>query len=294
VAEKSATADDPIPGNAETIAAAARAGEPDRYLAALLSPAPARPALLALAAFSAEIGRVPFVAANEPAIGEIRLQWWREALDPARPPARTGSPIADALQAAAERHDLSRGRLEDMIDARSLDVCGEVPADDAALRDYLWKSEGVPFALAARVVAPAVPARATDPASAACGHAYGLARLLLGLPRALSQGHMPLPRSRLDLAGVGQEDLLAGNAGVGVAGLLAGLRSECRAALVTSRRHVANLPREIRAAFLPLALVEPYLRALERPGRDLLRGAVEIVPLVRVYRIAMAHWLGRV
>ena len=87
MAEKSATADDPIPGNAETIAAAARAGEPDRYLAALLSPAPARPALLALAAFSAEIGRVPFVAANEPAIGEIRLQWWREALDPARPPA---------------------------------------------------------------------------------------------------------------------------------------------------------------------------------------------------------------
>ena len=105
---------------------------------------------------------------------------------------------------------------------------------------------------------------------------------------------MPLPRSRLDLAGVRQEDLLAGNAGVGVAGLLADLRSECRAALVTSRRHVANLPREIRAAFLPLALVEPYLRALERPGRDLLRGAVEIVPLVRVYRIVMAHWLGRV
>ena len=170
MAEKSATADDPIPGNAETIAAAARAGEPDRYLAALLSPAPARPALLALAAFSAEIGRVPFVAANEPAIGEIRLQWWREALDPARPPALTGSPIADALQAAAERYGLSRGRLEDMIDARSLDVCGEVPADDAALRDYLWKSEGVPFALAARVVAPAVPAEETDPAAAECGN----------------------------------------------------------------------------------------------------------------------------
>jgi phytoene synthase len=120
-----------------------------------------------------------------------------------------------------------------------------------------------------------------------------LARLLLGLPRALSHGHMPLPRSRLELAGVSQEDLLAGNAGVGVAGLLADLRIDCRAALVTSRRHVANLPREIRAAFLPLALVEPYLRALERPGRDLLRGAVEIVPLVRVYRIAMAHWRGR-
>jgi phytoene synthase len=105
---------------------------------------------------------------------------------------------------------------------------------------------------------------------------------------------MPLPQSRLDAAGVTSEQLLAGEAGGGVPGLLAELRSACRATLVTSRQHVANLPRGIRGAFLPLALVEPYLRALERPGRDPLRGAAEIVPLVRVCRIMVAHWLGRV
>lgn len=288
-------ADDPgtATGNAEAVAAAARAGEPDRYLAALLSPRPARPGLLALAAFSAEIGRVPIIAASEPAIGEIRLQWWREALDPARTTAHTGSPVADALRAAAERHDLSRARLDDMIEARSLDLSGEVLADDAALRAYLWTSEGVPFALAARMLSSNLPAEHADAAAAACGHAYGLARLLLGLPRALSLGRMPLPQSRLDAAGLTGEELLAGETSAGVAGLLAELHGECRAALVTSRQHVANVPREIRAAFLPLALVEPYLRALERPGRDPLRGAAEIVPLVRVCRIVVAHWLGR-
>jgi phytoene synthase len=293
VAESRGAPSDDIPGNADAIAAAARSGEPDRYLAALLSPAPVRAALLALAAFAAEIGRVPFIAASEPTIGEIRLQWWREVLGPDRAQALTGSPVADALQTAAARYELSRSRLDDMIDARALDISGEVLPDDAALRDHLWKSEGVPFALAARILAPDVPAEEVDSAAAACGHAYGLARLLMRLPRSLSHGHMPLPQSRLDSAGVTQDDLLAARASAGVAGLLAGLRGECRAAHVTSRQHVANLPRKIRAAFLPLALVEPYLRALERPGRDPLRGAVEIVPLVRVCRILTAHWLGR-
>jgi phytoene synthase len=41
-------------------------------------------------------------------------------------------------------------------------------------------------------------------------------------------------------------------------------------------------------------LVETYLRALERPGRDVLRAPVEIAPLTRVWRIAAAHWLGRI
>jgi phytoene synthase len=280
--------------NAEAVAAAARAGEPDRYLAALLSPSPVRPALLALAAFSAEIGRVPFIAAAEPAIGEIRLQWWRDALAPTGAVLRTGSPVADALEAAAERYRLPRGLLDDMIEVRSLDLLREVPADDDALLGYLWKSEGAPFALAARILAPDAPAEHADHAAAACGQTYGLARLLLGLPRALSLGRVPLPQSRLDAAGVTSSELLAGETGPGVPGLLAGLHRECRAALVTSRQHVANLPREIRAAFLPLALVEPYLRALERPGRDPLRGAADIVPLVRVCRIVVAHWLGRV
>jgi phytoene synthase len=50
----------------------------------------------------------------------------------------------------------------------------------------------------------------------------------------------------------------------------------------------------MRAAFLPLALVGPYLRVLERRGQNVLRQPTEIAPLTRVVRIAMAHWLGRI
>ena len=166
-------------------------------------------------------------------------------------------------------------------------------ADDAALQGYLWKSEGALFASAGRILAPGDVA-AVEAAAAASGQAYGLARLLLRLPGTLARGRLLLPQSRIEAAGAARSELLSGRAGPGVASLLAGLRDEVRRSLVTSRQHVANLPREARAAFLPLALVRSYLRALERRGRDVLRESVEIAPLTRVLRIAAAHWSGRI
>jgi 15-cis-phytoene synthase len=277
----------------EAVTASARSGEPDRYLAALLAPPPARAPLLALAAFSSELARVPSAATREPAMGEIRLQWWRDALAAPDTDARTGNPIADAVRAAVHRCDLPAALLLDVIDAREVDLAAQAMADDDALRTYLWTSEGALFALAAGILRRE-PGGDVRVAAAACGHAYGLTRLLLGLPHALSRGRLPLPQSRLDAANVSSHALLAGDGGSNVAELFASLCAEARTGLATSRQHVANLPRHIRLAFLPLALVETYLRALERPGRDVLRTPAAIAPLTRVCRIAAAHWLGRI
>jgi 15-cis-phytoene synthase len=277
----------------DAVVASARSGEPDRYLAALLAPPPAREPLLALAAFSSELARVPLLVTREPAMGEIRLQWWRDALEARHTGALTGNPVADAVRAAVQRYDLPVPLLLDVIDAREVDLAAQALADDGALRAYLWKSEGALFTLAAGILRRASGADA-QAAADACGHAYGLARLLLGLPHTLSRGRVPLPQSRLDAANVSREELLSGDGGSKTADMLAGFRAETREVLATSRQHVANLPRHMRLAFLPLALVETYLRALERPGRDLLRTTAEIAPLTRVCRIAAARWLGRI
>ena len=277
---------------ADAVLAAARAGEPDRYLAALLAPPSARADLLALAAFAAEVARVPALVTREPAMGEIRLQWWRDALAASDATAHTGNPVADALREAVQRCGLSRALLLEVIEARALDVSREALADDAALQAYLWKSDGAQFALTGRILAGD---REVDlhPAAAACGRAYGLARLLLDLPRALSRGHLILPQTRLEAAGTTRAALLAGDGSDAIAGLLAGLHAQARASVVSGRQHVAELPRNVRVAFLPLALVESYLRALERLGRDSLRQSATIAPLTRIARIAAAHWLGR-
>jgi 15-cis-phytoene synthase len=277
---------------AETVAASARAGEPDRYLAALLAPPAAREGLLALAAFSAELGRIGHLVTREPMMGEIRLQWWRDALQPADPGARTGNPIADALCEAMARHHLPTPLLLGMIDAHGSDLQPEPFATEDALGAYLAGSESAQFTLAAHVLGEAAPARPDlEAASAAAGHAYGPVRLLLGLPHALARGFSPVPRSRLEQAAIA--DLASESDPAKIAAVIQGLHAEVLRNLEAARQHVANLPRPTRIAFLPLALVEPYLRALEKPGQNPLRDLAEIAPLRRIWRIGRAHWLGR-
>jgi phytoene/squalene synthetase len=69
--------------------------------------------------------------------------------------------------------------------------------------------------------------------------------------------------------------------------------AQIRGNLLDARRFARLLPRGERVAFLPLALVEPYVRVLERQGGGALRAEVQIVPLTRVWRVAAAHLLGR-
>ncbi len=210
------------------------------------------------------------------------------------PSARTGNPVADAVRAAMHRHDLPAPLLLDMIDAREVDLALHEPTPTtprSPLTCGKARARCSPWPRASCVPSASADAQA---AAAASGQAYGLARLLLGLPHALARGRVPLPQSRLDACAVSNQALLSGEGGSNVAALIASLCAEARKALATSREQVANLPRQVRPAFLPLALVEPYLRALERPGRDVLRSVAEIAPLTRVWRIAAAHWLGRI
>jgi phytoene synthase len=225
-------------------------------------------------------------------MGEIRLQWWRDALELPRP-ERTGNPIADALRVAMFAHALPRALLRDVIDAHASDLHAEAVADDEALRHDLWQSEGTLFALAGRILARNSEPH-LDAAAAAAGHAYGLARRLLRLPGTLSRGRVVVPHARLAAAGIAPEDLLRGEGGDRIGGLLAGLRAQARASLVAARQHLAQLSPDVRIGFLPLALVKPYLRVLDRQRGDPLRQETGIAPITRLAKIAFARGLGRI
>ena len=88
--------------------AVVRAHDKDRFLAALFAPADLRRHLHALYAFDGEIARVR-EAAREVLPGEIRLQWWRDALAtkraarsmPIRSPRRCSIPSRNAASRAS-------------------------------------------------------------------------------------------------------------------------------------------------------------------------------------------------
>lgn len=268
-----------------------RVHDRDRYLTAALAPRGARDALMTLYAFNAELTRIPDMV-QEPMLGDIRLQWWRDALDAAGSGEHTGAPVTDSLIRVMAEYELPKPLLIGMIDARGSDLAGGAFNDLQAVRAYLQKTAGTAFALSARILASADVK--TDRASAASALAVGLTALLRALPMDASRGRLMLPAAELRNAGVDPERVLAGEAGDGLAEALSGLRGEVRNALGEARREVKALPPEPRAAFAPLALVEPYLSALERAGHEPLRDIADINPLRRFWRLwraARGGWL---
>ena len=81
--------------------------------------------------------------------------------------------------------------------------------------------------------------------------------------------------------------------GPALASVLRDLMSEARDALAATRRMTANLPRAQRVAVLPVALVEPYLRALEKAERNPFHDLAELSPLARIWPLFWSHLSGR-
>ena len=255
-----------------------RMHDPDRYLTALMAPRRVRGALMALYAFNAEIARIPTLV-SEPALGEIRLQWWRDAVDNMGAASTSGAPIATALSKAISMHDLPKPFLIGMIDARSADLDGGGLPDLQALKAYLYKSEGAVFALSARILG-ATDARTSSKANAA-GLAFGLTKLLRMLASDAAAGKVMLPLSMLESHGIRPEQVLSGTCAQELKPVLAELADEARAAC----HQITDIERVARPAFAPLALVEPYLKALDQADHNALRNIADINPLVRFWRL---------
>ncbi|RTL61921.1 MAG: hypothetical protein EKK41_26285 [Hyphomicrobiales bacterium] len=275
---------------APIILEAARNGEYDRAMAALLAPSAARESLLALAAFSAELVRITPQTRREPHMGEIRLQWWREALaDPKGAPS--GHPIADAMKAAMARNAWAVSTVEGIIDSHAHDGLADAFADDGELIATLELGEGALFRLAAGALGaaqfPELDALAED-----AGVAYGIARRLVALPQLVALGHVPLPQARVEAAGLQMPKILAGEADV--AGVVLDLADLARDRLASARQALNAQTRKIRIAFLPLALVDPYLRISTQKGRQALRDPVDVAPLRRLIRLLRARLSGRI
>ena len=260
--------------NAAIVREEARDLDRDRYLAALLAPASTRDALLTVAAFHGEISRIP-TSVREPAMGAIRLQWWRETICGNATAAPTGSPVADGV-----RHDIESGVLPlaevlSIIDAYETLLQPGALSDAAALDAFLEASQAAAFRLSARVLG-------TEEGNArgivrAAAHAYGRVQLLRALPLLLAKGHNPFTLQRVhDWAPVVQPIL-----------------ADARKSLGEVRRLMPVASLTLRTAILPVALVEPYLAALERLRSRIASEQAEISPLSRVWRIYVARRRGR-
>ena len=237
-----------------------RAADKDRFLSALFAPAEHRNALLSLYAFNLEIARVREVA-QEALAGEIRLQWWSDALAG----RGEGHPVAVALLATITRYQLPPERFQKLLDARRFDLYDEPMRTLADLEAY---TEGVSaglIALAAGILAGGID---TGGLTHHAGLAHAIAGLLAAFPIHAARGQLFVPLEILARHGATREHVAGRQATPQLRAALAELRAHGRRHLREAQRLLAAAPAAIMPALLPVALAGPTLAHMERRGYD--------------------------
>ena len=266
--------------------AVARESERDLWLSALFAPEAARPHLHALAAFDHEIARVRSVT-REPLAGEMRLAWWREALDGSRAEEARGHPIAGALIDTIETFRLPRALFENAIAARQFDLYDDAMPTLHDLEGYCGETCSSLFQLAALILAGGRDVGAAD-ASGHAGVAFAVTRRLLALPVARASF---LPRDMLGRHGVPLGDIDERRAGPGLAAAIRELIAVARAHLAKAETHLATLPAEVAPAYAPLAVVPLYLARLDHAADAPFAAPMEVAQWRRQW--ALWRWARR-
>jgi 15-cis-phytoene synthase len=128
-----------------------READRDRFIASLFAPAERRPHLCALYAFDLEVLRIRHVV-REALAGEIRLQWWRDALAGRVPDQVAAHPVAAAFSDTIAQCALPSGPIEQLIDARALDLYDDPFATLDELEAYGQQTASTVFELGARIL----------------------------------------------------------------------------------------------------------------------------------------------
>jgi phytoene synthase len=254
-----------------------RARDRDLWLACLFAPQQARRHIHALYAFAREAADVAGKV-TQPLLGEMRLQWWIDALEGDAAPGEgaRANPVADALIDTIELFALPRDEFIVLAEAHVFDLYDDRMPSWSALEDYCRATASAPMRWAARILGAnlqAPSARAIDEA----GVALGLTRIARAIAETSGQRKF-LPDEGFAMEGDTASERTA-------------LRSAIRETSKLAQSHYDAARRlaldlgPARAALLPASVTPLYLERLTRSDYHPDRPAGEPSPLRRQWRI---------
>lgn len=271
------------------LAALVRRYDHDRYLTTLFAPAAARPALFAIAAFNHELAKTREVV-SEAMLGEIRLQWWSDAVGEcfAGSPRRheVVTPLAEAIQ----RFGLDRAPFDRMIEARRFDLGDSAPPDLNALESYCADTAGAVVMLGLQVLGVEDPD--SHEAARHVGIAYGLTGLLRAVPFHAQDRRVYLPTQVVEAVAADMGGLFDLKPHEGLERAVAALASTAANHLRLARR-IKGLSKSARTGLLVGRLAQTYLGALRRAGHNVFDARVQTPPPWRQLTLTAAALTGR-
>ena len=159
--------------------------DPDRFMAAMAAPVAARATLFPLYALNVEVARAPWVT-QEPMIAEMRLQWWRDALEE----IATGQNVRKHMVMTPLARILRREQaamLDEYVAVRCWDIYRDPFEDEAHFDAYINHSAGSAIVVSATALGVADEGVLRD-----FGYGVGVANWLRAIPELEARGRIPL------------------------------------------------------------------------------------------------------
>lgn len=258
--------------------------DPDRWLTTLFAPDAARPGLFALYAFNSEIARAR-ESVSQPMIGQIRLQWWREAWEGIKAGMPRQHPVALALHAHCRSLDMDE--VLALIEARERDMEDAPFATMADLESYA-RATSAPLM---RLALQQMDATADTGSVNAAATAYALIGILRATPHLLAQQRVLLPADLLAQQGITPEATYQTECGPALRPVIAAVAGRAAALLEIAREYRPS--RTALPALLPAVLAGLQLKALQVSGHEPLAAEPRVTPLKRQMALFWASLRGR-
>lgn len=237
----------------------------DRWLTMLFASADDREALAALYAFNHEVAKTRETV-SEPMLGEIRLEWWREAINDLYSGTVRRHPVTEALAQAMETRSLPQAEFEAIIDGRISDLYDTNPKKIDDLLDYADKTGGTVSRLGARICG--VEDDQLLNAASAIGRAWALTGLLRAFGFQAAMRRTMLPDEALTNAGISKETLFRGEFSPELIPVIDNLVKTARAALDEAREVRSKITQRQRSPYLLAVTTRAYLKRLKQSGGD--------------------------
>lgn len=238
-----------------------KAHDYDRFLITLFAPAASREDLFALYAFNHEVAKIR-EAVSEPMLGEIRLQWWREAIDGIYEDNPRKHEVVLPLHAAVKRGNIAKEDFIKIIDARAADIYDENPKTLDEFETYLGETSGNLTRIAAQMIGETNE----DVLSMAyeLGQVWGLVGTLRAIRYHISLKKLSLPQDIMDEFDVKKRDIFSMEGDQKIKSLIKALSLSAHQYLDHIATDKKKLTKQMKSLFLLSALSRSYLNTIKK------------------------------
>ena len=257
------------------------------YYSVLFLSAEKRHALTALFAFCREI-EDSARECSDPALGQIKLNWWRQELATAFG-GRAQHPVTQALLPVAARFGLPQELLLQLIGGVESGLLINRYADFRSLQDYCCRTSGLAEQLAARILGLSDPNALKH--AQQLGLAFGLTHVILNTRGDAIHNRILLPQDELERFGVSAADILNLHETENLKKLIEFAIDKAESCYNRATSEFSAVERKaLRARMALAAIYRSLLREIRKDGCRILLRRVDLTPIRKLW-LAWKVWM---